>query len=186
MRRLKMTEDNTTLAPMKTARLTFDPEKKTPYLGNKAEVIYGMNDRQNEKSRTSTSTKTQEVTIEEFLVVENAEINRIDGLQQPGAHRLAFGIQQALHTGCLVGILELVLHGCSPFCAGRFTLHNSNIKKERLIFKGQNGILQNLDAFCQLFRGNHQRHKRANDIGVSAGGERKDTFLVASLLNFFG
>ena len=60
--------------------------------------------------RGKNSAKSQDGAIEELLVVENAEENRGHGLQQPRAHRLAFGIQQALHAGYGVGVLEFVLH----------------------------------------------------------------------------
>ena len=56
------------------------------------------------------STKLQEVAVEEFLIVKDAEEYGRDRLQQPGADGLALGIAHALHAGDGVGIFEFALH----------------------------------------------------------------------------
>jgi hypothetical protein len=113
-----------------------------------AKKRFALTKRSEEKTMRGRLAKTQEIAIEELFVVENAIENGTDGLQQPRAHWLTFGIEQALDAGYRVGVLEFVLHSRSPFCAtaqspclwGRLNQHISNIAKKSFIRKGQDEI----------------------------------------------
>ena len=95
---------------------------------------------QRENERKENSAKLQNVAIEELFVVKDAEENGSDGLQQPGADRLALGVAHAVHAGDGVWIFDFALHVSSLFLTGPlWRNHNiaekiENPSNKRIIF----------------------------------------------------